>query len=175
MPSSSFSAHIATLVAVTIVALVSSWKVFAEPIEMEWLDLLPPESLLAYQNMEPDVVDHSGNNFSMSWVPSAAETAVMEDFDGANIRIAGYIVPLEFDDEFIVTEFFLVPYYGACIHVPPPPPNQIIHVVHEEGVLVEALYFPFWIEGELATEMTVNDLAQSAYSMTASKVELYDF
>lgn len=147
----------------------------AEPVEMEWIDLLPPEALLAYENMDPQVIDHSGNNFSMSWVPAAHEIAVVDDFDGADIRIAGYIVPLEFDDEFIVTEFFLVPYYGACIHVPPPPPNQIIHVVYEEGVLVEALYFPFWIEGELSTEMTVNDVAQSAYSLSASNVELYEF
>ena len=157
-----------------LISLCSS-PLWAQYQETEWLDLLTPESLLAFQNPDLTVIDHAANNFSMSWVPTAAETDVVEELDGALVRIAGYIVPLEFDDDFVVTEFFLVPYYGACIHVPPPPPNQVIHVVAQEGVRVEALYFPFWVEGKLATEMVVNSVAQSSYSITADKVELYQF
>lgn len=155
--------------------LTAAFVAHAENREIEWLELLPEESLLAYMSPDTLEIDHSSNNTSMSWVPTEVETATVAALNGESVRIAGYIVPLEFDDNFIVTEFFLVPYYGACIHVPPPPPNQIIHVVHEAGVRVDALYFPFWVEGVMSTETVVNSIAQSSYSITASKVELYEF
>lgn len=65
-----------------------------------------------------------------------------------NIRIAGYLLPLEFAD-LGVTEFLLVPYVGACIHVPPPPPNQLIQVKLSEPMISTELYFPVWVAGTL--------------------------
>jgi hypothetical protein len=83
-------------------------------------------------------------------------------------------VPLEYNDDQLITEFFLVPYFGACIHVPPPPPNQIIYVKYSEGLLLDALYDPFWIEGQLNTDIVENDLATSAYALAAVTVKLYE-
>jgi len=65
-----------------------------------------------------------------------------------NIRIAGYLLPLEFAD-LGVTEFLLVPYVGACIHVPPPPPNQLVQVSLSEPMISTELYFPVWVSGIL--------------------------
>ena len=67
---------------------------------------------------------------------------------GKPIKIPGFAVPLEGDDGFeYVKEFLLVPTFGACIHVPPPPPNQVIHVILDEPVPFEKLSFAIWITG----------------------------
>ena len=80
------------------------------------------------------------------------------------------MVPLEFDDTKRVTEFFLVPYFGACIHVPPPPPNQLIHVTYPEGIQVEVLYDPCRIKGTLRAERVSNDVGEASYTMKADSV-----
>ena len=56
-----------------------------------------------------------------------AANAVVDDLDGRYVLLPGYVVPLEFSDSRII-EFLLVPWVGACIHKPPPPANQIVHV-----------------------------------------------
>jgi hypothetical protein len=99
---------------------------------------------------------------------------VVSEMDGQKIRIPGYIVPLEVDDEERVTEFLLVPYFGACIHVPPPPSNQIIHSHAELGVRLDALYQPFWVEGQLRVAHSSNELADAGYQMAAEKIYPYD-
>tara|TARA_B100000945_G_scaffold282425_1_gene250804 strand:- start:1061 stop:1537 length:477 start_codon:yes stop_codon:yes gene_type:complete len=69
---------------------------------------------------------------------------------GQSIKIPGFAVPLEGDDGFeYIDEFLLVPYFGACIHVPPPPPNQVIHVILNEPVYFEVISFAIWITGIL--------------------------
>ncbi|MBB93693.1 MAG: hypothetical protein CML68_03675 [Rhodobacteraceae bacterium] len=79
----------------------------------------------------------------------AAAEAVNETLDGASIRMPGYVLPLSFDGE-KATEFLLVPYVGACIHVPPPPANQIVHVTFDKGFEVQGLYTPVWVEGAMS-------------------------
>jgi len=98
---------------------------------------------------------------------------IKPEFNNKKVKIPAFIVPLEYDDEQKVTEFFLVPYFGACIHVPPPPPNQIIFAAYEEGMSLEALYDAFWIRGTLQTSLTENDTASSAYSIAIDSIELY--
>jgi uncharacterized protein len=69
--------------------------------------------------------------------------------DGKRVRVPGYMVPLD-DSARGVTEFILVPYFGACIHTPPPPPNQMVFVKMNGNRRVEVnLWDPIWIEGEL--------------------------
>ena len=63
---------------------------------------------------------------------------VNQEIDGAHVRIPGYLLPLELEND-EATEFLLVPYQGACIHTPPPPPNQIVHVKLESGIQVRGL------------------------------------
>ena len=90
------------------------------------------------------------------------------------MRLPGYIVPLEVSEEGRVTEFLLVPYFGACIHVPPPPSNQIVHVTSELGVKVEELYQPYWIEGPTQVKASTSELADAGYSMEADKILVYE-
>src|SRR5690606_2898882 len=73
----------------------------------------------------------------------------LQAVDGKRVRVPGYMVPLD-DSASGVTEFILVPYYGACIHTPPPPPNQMVYVKMNGGRRVDVnLWEPIWIEGEL--------------------------
>ena len=92
-----------------------------------------------------------------SYQLALVSTRIKPEMDGRAVRIPGFIVPLEFDGEQIITEFFLVPYFGACLHMPPPAPNQIIHVNYEKGLELEALYDPFWITGILSASLVKND------------------
>lgn len=93
--------------------------------------------------------------------------------DGARIRIPGFIVPLEVAHHQI-TEFLLVPYFGACIHVPPPPSNQIIHVFPTKP-LQKGLQSmdAVWISGELKTLPSDTDMGSASYRMKADIVVPY--
>ena len=105
-----------------------------------------------------------------------------EDLNGKSVRIPGYLLPLEFDGD-KVTEFFLVPYVGACIHTPPPPPNQIVHVKIEEAYTTDGgLYTPVWVNGLMKTEQSQSSLnlvdgssdIPSSYALEAISVEPYE-
>lgn len=98
---------------------------------------------------------------------------VRPEYDGRNIRIAGFIVPLEIDDQQTVTTFFLVPFFGACLHMPPPPPNQILYAEYEPGLRLETLYYPFWLKGTLSTTLVENDTATAAYSINVVEITPY--
>jgi len=102
--------------------------------------------------------------------------------NGKPVRIPGYLLPLEFDGD-KVTEFLLVPYVGACIHTPPPPPNQIVHVKTEEAFTTDGgLYTAIWVNGLMKTEQSQYDLSfvdgssdiPSSYAIEAISVEPYD-
>ena len=99
---------------------------------------------------------------------------VVEALDGIQAKLPGYIVPLDMSEDGRVMEFLLVPYFGACIHVPPPPSNQIVHGTSELGVKVDELYQPFWIEGRLKVEHASSELAEAGYRMDAQKIYFYE-
>ncbi len=86
-------------------------------------------------------------------------TAVVEELSGQHIRVPGYLLPLEISGE-KVTEFLLVPYVGACIHVPPPPPNQIVHVtvLRKGGYKSNKIYEPVWVTGKIAVKSMNKEL-----------------
>ena len=91
------------------------------------------------------------------------------------VRIQGFIVPLDFEQRQSVTRFLLVPYFGACIHEPPPPPNQTIYAEFEPGYDLESFWQPFWIEGKIFVNRVEEDLATALYTLSAEKIELYDY
>lgn len=98
---------------------------------------------------------------------------VEPSMDGARIRIPGFIVPLEVVHHQI-TEFLLVPYFGGCIHVPPPPANQIIHVFPAKPLKngmqsMDAV----WISGVLEAHPSTTDMGSASYRMNAEAVEPY--
>ena len=77
--------------------------------------------------------------------------------DGLRIRMSGYLLPLEVDRG-EVSEFLLVPFVGACIHVPPPPPNQIVHVAFADSYSADSIYEPVTVTGTLSTSHGQVDL-----------------
>jgi hypothetical protein len=102
-------------------------------------------------------------------------TPELGTFINAEARVPGYMVPLE-DDLEEVTEFLLVPYPGACIHVPPPPPNQIIHVTMEKGktTAVMPLWEAVWVRGMMKIGETQNPYgAVSFFQLTATQIDPY--
>ncbi|MGO9544825.1 MAG: DUF3299 domain-containing protein [Rhodomicrobium sp.] len=96
--------------------------------------------------------------------------AVVKELDGKRVRIGGYVVPLDFEAT-KVKEFLLVPFVGACIHVPPPPPNQIVYVKTEKGFDVEGSFDPVYVTGTLKVASQYTGLAETGYSIDADKVE----
>lgn len=92
--------------------------------------------------------------------------------DGQAIRIPGYVVPLE-EGKNGISEFLLVPYYGACIHSPPPPANQIIHVLPQSVPKSIRSMDPVWISGKLVREKTDSYMGAAGYRMQALLVEPY--
>jgi hypothetical protein len=95
---------------------------------------------------------------------------VVAELDGKRVRIGGYVVPLDFDATKI-TEFLLVPFVGACIHVPPPPPNQVIYVKAAEGFEVQGQFDPVYVTGTIKTARQVTGLAATGYTMEAERVD----
>lgn len=139
--------------------------------EIDWLDLMPEEDLYLLENM-PEI-EHEGDGPAA--LPDEIMTGrVVPEMDGTKGRIPGFVVPLKTTEDMRILEFFLVPYYGACIHVPPPPPNQIIHVKSKKGFKLGALYDPVWIQGTLEIERTENAVASASYSISGADVTPYE-
>jgi hypothetical protein len=101
---------------------------------------------------------------------SPVPAPVVESLDGKRVVIGGYVVPLSFDST-RVTDFLLVPFVGACIHVPPPPANQIVYVKVEQGFDVKGTFDPVWVTGMLKVTPAFTGLADAGYSLEAEKVE----
>ena len=92
--------------------------------------------------------------------------------DGAQVKIPGYIVPLEQTKAGEITEFLLVPYFGACIHTPPPPANQILHVHPSKSAKFRAMD-AVWVTGTLKTTRSQSGMGVAGYRMDAQSVTAY--
>ncbi len=97
---------------------------------------------------------------------------VNNQMDGQSVRIPGYIVPLE-DTKAGIKEFLLVPYFGACIHTPPPPSNQIVHVLPRNGAKGFRSMDTVWVNGTLKTLRSDTAMGASSYRLDAVSVEPY--
>lgn len=166
----------AFLPALFLLLSTSLWA--GEPRDLRWNDLIPPGAPPQPLQLRPlHDFDQLGEALSEDG-PAAAQQVpaapVVEELDGVRAKLPGYIVPLDMTDEGRVIEFLLVPYFGACIHVPPPPSNQIVHVKTELGVLIDALWQPFWIEGDMRVEHSSSELAEAGYRMEAQKIYPYE-
>jgi len=173
----------------------------AKPMNLIWEDLMPvgEEALLAemytdyYEELENRMLANSqtlteaaGNTseFDINNIVEGGADDTMDQIGTFNvvsslnevdIRIPGYVVPLDFNAANEYKEFLLVPYFGACLHTPPPPPNQIIFVTANPAVKVPDIQEPFWLEGRMSTGKFTSDLASTAYEVQLSKLEAYDY
>ncbi|NNN69399.1 DUF3299 domain-containing protein [Vibrio sp. 3-2(1)] len=136
---------------------------------LDWIDLIPENERNQFNADGMPALNHDGEM-------TAAQSkigVVRKELNGSVVKIPGFVIPLEGDAN-NVTEFLLVPYFGACIHVPPPPPNQIIYVKYPQGAPIQQLWDVIYLIGTLKTESVSHDLAETAYVIEGTAIEEYD-
>ena len=148
----------------------------AEVRTIDWVDLVPESERATYDPAPPPPVHDylSGDSAALASM-QVMKGDVNEALDGQQVRLPGFVVPLELDEEGRVTEFFLVPYFGACIHVPPPPPNQMVYVVMDRGIDLGSMYSAYWISGTMATRRRDTSMGAAAYTLAGTLAEEYKF
>lgn len=152
----------------------------ADAKEIDWDILIPadyqPEKILdqfgdfsELQDDDPRVQE------IMKQLEAAYKKApIVTSLNGQKVKLPGFVVPLEGDGK-KVSEFLLVPYYGACIHVPPPPANQTVYVkVPGKDAKIRAAFDTVWVTGTLTAKSFEHDLATAGYSIEATQVIPYE-
>lgn len=137
----------------------------------------------ALKRLEKDLIDIDGLLALRGEIAARrkhAMEAVNETLNEQQVRLAGYVLPLEMDGRKI-TEFLLVPYVGACIHEPAPPANQIVLVKFAQGIEIGGQFTPVWVQGKMNTQIGTTKLylndgsadIPSSYTLEADAIELY--
>jgi len=108
------------------------------------------------------------------WIPEFDDNGLQLNsaLDGKMITLAGYVIPLEVSSEG-TTSFVLVPFIGACIHVPPPPPNQLVFVTTDTPWPSDKLWEAVLVTGQLSANIRRTDVAQVGYDLTATQIEKF--
>lgn len=149
--------------------------------ELEWDDLMPKDwnPLVQLEKLREanssNLSDGSAeaDRIMQEYLTAGRNAPVVRELDGQRVRLPGFIVPLDFQGTEI-SEFLLVPYFGACIHVPPPPANQIVYVKTGNAYAVAQLFEPVWVTGTLKAQAFFNDVGDAGYTMEATKIEPYE-
>lgn len=150
----------------------------ASPPEISWDDLIPPDwdPRKEAEEIMRGVMGPDGTPATQAAYDSLRklwdEAPVNPKMAGRTVRIPGYIVPLE-QGKSGIREFLLVPYFGACIHTPPPPANQIIHVNAMTPATGVRSMSAVWVEGTLGVQRAKSSMGVSGYTLAATKVEKY--
>jgi hypothetical protein len=144
---------------------------------IDWDDLIPEDwdPMRVLKGLNLDKLQDSDPRAMKALERMKAEWSaapVNPKMNGAAIRISGFVVPLE-NSSGQLREFLLVPYFGACIHVPPPPSNQIIHVVVNKPLEGVRTMDAVWVSGMLETSRSETWMGHSGYRMKAVLVERY--
>lgn len=151
----------------------------AEPLRtLGWEELIPagappPPAPQAFHDLA-QLADALAAESGPAATQQSPAAPVVEALDGQRVRLPGYVVPLDADGAGRVREFLLVPYFGACIHVPPPPSNQIVHVRTSQELALDDLWQPFWIEGSLRVAHSSSELAEAGYQLQAERIQPYE-
>lgn len=154
---------------------------------IQWMNLLPDDDLKALTEdpipnsvVEGTAADEIKSAIAMSikdpvsdYEKALVSVRVKEEYNNRAIRLPGFIVPVDTDEAGKALSFFFVPFFGACLHLPPPPPNQIIYATYDKGISVENLEVPYWMEGVITTKQESNDMATAAYSAKVDKLYLF--
>lgn len=136
-------------------------------IDLEWEDLLP-EGTSTVANTLRSLLPHDEQLPLTSQQP--ASSGVRTDWNGKIVRIPGFIVPIDYQGTG-VTAFILVPYVGACVHVPPPPANQLVFVTTPTPYESDGLFEPVNVIGMFGVSSLSTHLAEIGYALSADKIE----
>ena len=143
--------------------------------QVDWEELLPENERGQFASGAPAPVHDYLSGESGPAAPQQVAVGVNAQLDGRTVKIPGFIVPLDLDEDHKVVEFFLVPYFGACIHVPPPPANQIVYVTLEKGIALDSMYEAYWITGKLSVKNKTTRLGAAAYTLAGRQIEVYKY
>ena len=151
-----------------------------EKTPISWSDLLPQDEREALEDYkEPSeeefirqITEAMQAATDRSYRPPPSVN-IVEELVGRAISIPGFIVPIDINEDKTIRSYFLVPYYGACIHYPPPPPNQMIFVELIDGFSELDIRQPYTIEGFLGNELFEDPLGTSAYVLDAVRIEKF--
>ena len=170
---------------VLVAALAAAGPVVAAPgdvREIEWEDLMPEgwDPLAGLDALMGDdaqaLSDDSARAIELfdAYQEAVRSAPVVGELDGERIRLPGFMVPLDFEGT-ETSEFLLVPYFGACIHVPPPPSNQIVYVKTVAGYPMKELFDPVWVTGVISTQAHLNEVGDAGYTLQATIIEPYSY
>lgn len=139
--------------------------------EITWDDLIPPGVPYSEIVGEGDMDVEAD-----TWAPIYDENALKlnELLDNAVIKMPGFIIPMETTSQG-VTEFILVPYVGACIHVPPPPANQLVFVSTKTPWPADDLWDAVWVTGRMSTRLQSTEMGETGYALSATHMEIYEW
>ena len=141
----------------------------AAPREITWDDLIPPG--VPYSEIIAEGELDEENDY---WRPIFDEnsTKLNPAIADAYIKMPGFIIPIDISADG-VTSFILVPYVGACIHVPPPPPNQLVFVTTKVPWPSEQLWEAVWVTGTMQNKVQYTEVADTGYELEADWIEIY--
>ena len=137
-----------------------------EVIDLEWRDLLP-EGETVIPNVLSGLINHDE---APLYSQQPASSGVRTDWNGRIVRIPGYIVPIDYNGT-RVTAFILVAYVGACVHVPPPPANQLVFVTTSKPYESSGLFEAVNVTGMFGVSSLSTQLADIGYALSADKIE----
>ncbi len=162
-----------------------------ELIILDWSDLLPEGEedrlIKLYEDFyseldrrlysgQPTMMSEAGTiqeGSSLDEMPQLGTFNTVDALNGKRVEIPGFVVPLDMS-ETKVTAFLIVPYFGACIHTPPPAPNQIIYATADTAEDLQDLFSPRWFTGILETNRQETDLGNAAYTLRLEAVRLFE-
>lgn len=133
-----------------------------------WIPEPPPEFSL-------DIPGAQEQGEEASWESGFVEappSPLVKELDKQNLEIPGYVLPLVYTENSVL-EFLLVPYIGACIHVPPPPDNQILYVKLKKPYQASQLYAPVWVKGTMKVARTETEYGRAGYQLEAAIARKY--
>lgn len=178
---------VAALVAFAVAGIAPGLGAAEPPLELTWAQLVPPQTAPQVpkrsRSFLPPAAGASadggppppplpeGKWMSMKRRTVGSPASVVHELNGKRVHIGGYVVPLDFEATKI-KEFLLVPFVGACIHVPPPPANQIIYVKAANAFDITGNFDPVYVTGKLQTEAAFTGLADTGYTIDAETVEI---
>ena len=151
-----------------------------EPRTLAWKDLAPPDSrveelLRKFQQQSTTLMDGDPKADSLlkELTDAYRNAPVVQALDGQLVRLPGFVVPLDADFK-SMKSFLLVPYFGACIHTPPPPPNQIVHVIADKPLRgADLMNDAVWVTGVMSVKRSRTELADAGYVLKARDVKPY--
>ncbi|AXI46298.1 DUF3299 domain-containing protein [Sulfitobacter sp. SK012] len=156
------------LAALPILPFLGSRAFAEEIIDLNWSDLLP-EGETTIPNELRGLIQHDDAPLLSQQPPSSD---VRGDWNGKIVRLPGFIVPIDYSGTGVVA-FILVPFVGACVHVPPPPANQLVFVTTQTPYENDGLFEAVSVVGMFGVSSLSTQLAEIGYALSADKIEPY--